>query len=631
MHQLKRHRKSNVRNAARATLAMGLVMLATSGIRASDGGSGGGGGGTSGGGGGGVASLKTVLIPGPPDLTTYVRDQQALVTLGKALFWDMQTGNDGKQACATCHFHAGADHRRENQLNPNGGPLTANYMLQSLDFPFHTRHVAGSSGVMDRTFTDVVPGNSVDDGYSVLDPVYNVNGVGVRRVTGRNTPSVINAVFNVRNFWDGRAKDTFSIFTPFGNSDPNGNIVVEVNGKLQQIKVHIQNSSLSSQSVGPPNNPTEMSSAGRNWEKLGKKMLSLMPLAKQMVDPTDSILGSLAKSGGPGLKSGVTYSSLVQAAFVPKYWNSNRLADASSADLNLIGPPKNTSQYSQMEYNFAMFWGMAIQAYESTLVSNDSPVDRYAEGNRTALTALEQQGMNIFNGKGNCQSCHSGAETTSATFTALAQFGPSRNVGGSGLSDTGFARIGVRPIAEDGGIAGNDGFGNPLSNVKALFPNETGFLGAVKVPSLRNTEFTGPYFHNGGMATLEQVVDFYSRGGDFPTDGTTHSAISPKGFSASEQAALVAFLKALSDDRVRYQRAPFDHPQLCVANGAMTPIQLTTNGGTRFTNEAKDNFVEIPAVGAAGGAPLQTFAELIGAAPASGPRANDLTKSCNIQ
>src|SRR5437763_14311408 len=64
-----------------------------------------------GGGGGGSAALSAVPVPVPPNMGTYVADQTKLVALGKALFWDMQVGVDGKQACASCHFHAGADHR----------------------------------------------------------------------------------------------------------------------------------------------------------------------------------------------------------------------------------------------------------------------------------------------------------------------------------------------------------------------------------------------------------------------------------------------------------------------------------------------------------------------------------------
>src|SRR2546421_11137273 len=55
-----------------------------------------------------TSSLKTVPTPAPSNLGAYVRDQAALVALGKALFWDQQVGSDG-QSCGNCHFHAGAD------------------------------------------------------------------------------------------------------------------------------------------------------------------------------------------------------------------------------------------------------------------------------------------------------------------------------------------------------------------------------------------------------------------------------------------------------------------------------------------------------------------------------------------
>ena len=57
-------------------------------------------------------SLKTIAVPEPANLADFVRDRQAAIALGKALFWDMQIGSDGVQACATCHFHAGADRLR---------------------------------------------------------------------------------------------------------------------------------------------------------------------------------------------------------------------------------------------------------------------------------------------------------------------------------------------------------------------------------------------------------------------------------------------------------------------------------------------------------------------------------------
>ena len=122
-----------------------------------------------GGGGGGqnppLASLKTVAPPAPTGVDRYVLDQTALVVLGKALFWDMQAGSDGRTACATCHFHAGADHRVQNQLS--GPDAVMNQVLTSADFPFRKlsntgnnrsavvsdkRQVAGSMGVVANAF-----------------------------------------------------------------------------------------------------------------------------------------------------------------------------------------------------------------------------------------------------------------------------------------------------------------------------------------------------------------------------------------------------------------------------------------------------------------------------------------------
>jgi hypothetical protein len=118
-------------------------------------------------------------------------------------------------------------------------------------------------------------------------------------------------------------------------------------------------------------------------------------------------------------------------------------------------------------------------------------------------------------------------------------------------------------------------------------------------------EFTGPYFHNGGQATLRQVVDFYNRGGDFPTQ-FTNSQIGPIGLTDAEKNALVAFLLALSDDRVRFSRAPFDHPSICVPNGdqgdrfSVTPVPGTFRSQTTLNCVAAN--------GAAGAStPLTTF------------------------
>src|SRR5687768_3935861 len=62
--------------------------------------------------------LAAIAVSTPPNLSEFIRDEEAALVLGKALFWDMQVGSDGVQACATCHFRAGADPRSRNQVSP---------------------------------------------------------------------------------------------------------------------------------------------------------------------------------------------------------------------------------------------------------------------------------------------------------------------------------------------------------------------------------------------------------------------------------------------------------------------------------------------------------------------------------
>ena len=130
----------------------------------------------------------------------------------------------------------------------------------------------------------------------------------------------------------------------------------------------------------------------------------------------------------------------------------------------------------------------------------------------------------------------------------------------------------------------------------------------LEAECLRNVELTGPYFHNGGKATLMQVIDHYDRGGDFGVDNVKNlsPAIVPLGFTEQEKTDLVSFLLSLTDDRVRMERAPFDHPSICVANGHVQS-SLTTPVGLN----AVDDMMCLDAVGSEGRTPpITPFLEL---------------------
>ncbi|HEY6195891.1 MAG TPA: cytochrome c peroxidase [Candidatus Eisenbacteria bacterium] len=583
-------------------------------------------------------SLKGVPVPMPSNLADFVKNKAAAIALGKSLFWDMQVGGDGRQACASCHFQAGADVRSVNQLNPGhngafdvGGP---NHTLTAADYPFHQLanpsdpksavtndrdDVGGSQGVHNALFQDIIPGARRDQILPQADPNgFSVGGLNVRRVTGRNTPSVVNAVFNVRNFWDGRANNIFNGRNPFGNADAAARVLVMNDlGECVQTRIALDNASLASQAVGPPNNGTEMSANGRDWLKLGKKMLSLRPLDGQKVMGDDSVLGAMAVSGGTGLAT--TYADMVRAAFQDKWWNSTAVVDGALAvipGVSSVGA-LSTSQYSMMEANFSLFWGLAINLYESTLVSDDSPFDRFLDGNKNALTASQQSGLGTFNSK--CASCHSGAELSSATFSATATAGLITTMqmadGGTATYDRGFYNIGVRPTGDDVGVGGTDPFGNPLSISRRTQTSATARVavdGAFKVPSLRNVELTGPYFHNGSAATLQQVVEFYSRGGNFASTNIANldpniQEIGKLQNNSTNQRQVVDFLTSLTDDRVRFQRAPFDHPQLILNQGAPGG-ELSLLADLNIAGQAADATIELAATGAGGSAsPVASF------------------------
>ena len=366
--------------------------------------------------------------------------------------------------------------------------------------------------------------NHINAGIAGDDCTGNVNGT--RQVTGKNAPNMIMAIYNTQNFWDGRAVEEF-VGTVRGDPLVPA-IMVDDGAGLQPFGVSLKPFSNASQEVGPPNNGVEMSCSGRDFQQLFDKLLSVTPLGQQHVASTDSVLGSIANSG-MGLNKSYTY--LIQNAFQPRFWQNGE---------------------AQIENNGPLFWGVAVALYGSTLIPDKTRFDAFAKGSWSALNAQEQLGLEVFRGKGRCVQCHGGPEFTNA----------STGVGGNGRE---FANTGVRPVDE--GCRAD---------------------GECKVPTVRNTELTGPYFHNGGYLTLRQVVDFYDEGGDFPSE-FVDSQIRPLGLTEQEKADLVAFMLTLTDYRVKFQKKPFDHPSLNPPNGTA-----------------------IPAVGAGGGAATGTF---LGASP----------------
>jgi cytochrome c peroxidase len=956
--------------------------------------------------------------------------------LGKALFWDMQVGSDAVQACASCHFNAGADDRTKNQTNPgvNGGDLTLqlhgggqsgqNTDLVATDFPFATQQneivndVASSMGVRFRRFKNIPPIGTGDgqsfgppDAFGVRtllpdigdDPVDPVTGEpildpvtgepvqsmdpiplfqGLRRVEPRNTPTLFASAMNFDNFWDGRARHDFNGGSVFGPSDPQAHVFVcsspnaaatqctNPSLNFQATRQIIRFVSLASLATGPALSEFEMSFRGRNWAKIGKKLLQgtvvsdrlvgrVTPLANQLVDPTDSVIGRYSNQGGSacaGLPSSdrspgapavgkpglcISYPGLIRRAFYPQLWvtrnwhlngcytdtdpvsrdtlHPTEQCAAAQVDVQVLNRRRtsfidvfntsatgtvaipvfnrdfnevvdspadpfdnyvltiddgvasatDTNQFTQMEANMPLFFGLAVHAWGTILIPDDSPFDRFMDRNPDSFATFGESGepalaidllrcnqtggdqpcftevgnfkrdpgviarinctieggadctlvpsggsrtggvdplmgLDFFLGSNlslknpnfrslRCGECHAGGTLTDHTFEishqvtfgdriqefrtgmpgvelfpeALgrgrvisgfllegelqenAQDGIERNVAdfctlepcvgeaavagpagghpqGQALFDNGVYNIGVTPIGNDVMRGGNDPFGWPLSlsylmlknicglpyspggelppfaqpggtgidcpafnpatdptgggvfeetaqdeeinpgfgeepadpqlppylgpwasnipvgdesNIDEVFvgvdtvmrePMLEGFVdsfgpfnpaaiigesfnnarqpemamwpnvnrvnaqGSVKAPPLRHVAVTGPYFHNGGKLTLRQVVDFYTRGGDFPRTNSAHRDFLIMNLLIEDEAlggldpvtgaveftetekeeilvSLVDFLLELTDERVAFQRAPFDQPEIFVPLDGFAP------------------------------------------------------------
>lgn len=730
----------------------------------------------------GPVSLQRVPIPPVPGLLDgaepIVVNKEVAIALGKALFWDMNVGSDG-MACGSCHFRAGVDGRIKNQINPGGksskssghtfdslpsGGGGPNHTLSLHDFPLHqfnnpadkysgiaytTDDVVASAGTFSGQFSGVSRFSGANDQcVRSADPETSINHVGTRRVEPRNTPTMINAVFNHRNFWDGRANNIFNGSSPWGERDPNAGVWEKINARtVAKQRLHLENSSLASLATAPPLSNFEMSCEKRSWPDIGRKLLSRQPLQNQQVHHQDSVLGPYSRSSEGNLQPGLNtvYKNLITQAFNAKYW--------SFAGIGQFGGPVGQLPYNQMEANFSMFFGLAVQLYISTLVSDQSPFDlspvdanlRPTWTNIVAATPAEtaakiaslKNGSNLFFNN-HCNLCHTGPNISLAAVAANAALvkpvqgssfgppatpidfgpnalGPDNAAYAAGITqyenpltrdfnlnieprlmDLGYTNTGVADPDADPGVGGVDDFGHPLSftaqYVSYLLADSSGVFDSVvnhtrscdfivplaahyefslydiftvpdgiivdgsregeqrtqncmdpgtnayiptvaaaqdglsgpkmaiatkaafKIPSLRNIELTGPYMHNGSMATLQQVLQFYARQGNFENDNLHFnvSSVSSSVSSAKNSADLIAYLKTFTDERVRYEKAPFDHPQLLIPHGHTGNALQVTAGNPINANLAQDEYLNLPAVGANGvPTPIAEFSSIL--------------------
>ena len=192
----------------------------------------------------------------------------------------------------------------------------------------------------------------------------------------------------------------------------------------------------------------------------------------------------------------------------------------------------------------------AIAAYERTLVQKDTPIDRYLKGKKKALSAKQVRGKKLFEGKANCITCHNGAMASDEKFYNIG-VPPSIRWEEDGLAQITFRfEIYAKGASEDlyRTLKADPGF---------YFRSKNKWdMGKFRTPSLRYTMYTMPYMHNGAFFTLEEVVDFYNRGGldeDGRTTGfpqTKSPLIKPLALTDTEKEELVAFIEAFSGKEI---------------------------------------------------------------------------------
>jgi len=167
----------------------------------------------------------------------------------------------------------------------------------------------------------------------------------------------------------------------------------------------------------------------------------------------------------------------------------------------------------------------ALASFERTIVSGNSPYDRYTLGDKSALTKQQKAGLNFFNGKGECAECHSGPNLTTEKFANL----------GIGIDQP-----------------------NPDPGLEAI-TKKRGDFGKFKAPTLRDLAHRGPYMHDGRFKTVGEVLDFYSRGG--LANPHLDTRLTPFYMDEQTKQNLLAFLASLNGEGWQKITPPSAFPQ----------------------------------------------------------------------
>jgi len=153
----------------------------------------------------------------------------------------------------------------------------------------------------------------------------------------------------------------------------------------------------------------------------------------------------------------------------------------------------------------------ALASYVRSILSGNSRFDRFVNGDRLALSPEQRAGLQIFRGKGNCTACHVGPNFTDERF-------------------------------HNTGVAWRDG--RLHDEGRSAVTGKVEDRGAFKTPTLREIARTSPYMHDGSLVTLDEVIDYYNRGGNLSPG--LDPELRPLRLTTAERQALAAFLQSLN-------------------------------------------------------------------------------------
>lgn len=237
--------------------------------------------------------------------------------------------------------------------------------------------------------------------------------------------------------------------------------------------------------------------------------------------------GNRFATGFGGAKGGRSAPSIINAAFYRQQFWDGRAASLEDQALGPIANPiemampvedavAKLNKIAGYRASFQKVFGTdvtasnlakAIAAFERTVLSGNAPYDKFMDGDESALSRKAQHGMKLFFGKANCSACH----------------------GGYNFSDSGYHNIGVGMDAKEPDVG------------RVAVSKLGGDTGAFKTPTLREIARTAPYMHDGSLATLEDVIDYYDKGG-IPNEYLDEELFELR-LTPVEKAALVTFLK----------------------------------------------------------------------------------------